>query len=1024
MDKAFEVHPDGTRCIKNQSWLPLFVILAIGRGTSGSPYGSWSIIMCTMNKLATITIGHEASIAWTWAGAAWAGTTFNWAEARVEAPMVLGLLSCSIPSGPICCWHNLVSNSPTHVVSLRPCPILWSTFVSDIGFSCYCSSSNILYHDSLRSWMEYGYESLFTLSEQHRHKYHADGSLSRYKARLIANGRSQQQEIDYDETFSPIVKSATIRIVLSLVAEDYLAETPRKKLKEPRSLMENSPCKEEITRYKKATEEAYVRSRLFEQFGEYVPGLVVPVYRRMCVVLILVWASGELGMWWTRLWVRRLDIYRFGPKSLEITLIVPVVVHFELTSPLTATPSKIPLTFLHVEGMYVRQSQSPQPKNTDGIVQVQEVEEKPVRIILGPLGIVQLAKICKQSDIYEGEDDSVLSTQEYTKQVVEDVGEDDNFNSGSWVGATEYVKANGGIVSRCIGDIKTILKNELEQVVAIIKSCSLNALGDLNVTIKDLFDTLQIFSPNLSMHYLNITKKNVVKVFYKDFVPGNGSGVGGSGMLMEEEEIVELVEEEEMADLETLSRYKARLVANDSSRQLGVDFDETFSPVVKRPFIRTVLSLAVSRQWHIYQLDVKNAFLNGDLSETVYMHQPPGFVNPWEPHFAALKRILHYVQGTLELGLHLYASATTSVVGCTDADWACCPSTHSGISGCCYVVAKTAWIRNLIRELHSPLLTATLVYYDNISVVYMSANPIQHHRTKHIDIDIHFVHDMVKVVHVRVLYVPSRFQYADIFTKDSFGFLVDKSSSFVVSGRSSVSFPSYVLDAYEEYLSSNARNIYICLGSGLGTGTLVEPLFVVPSNDELQQAIASVAKAEADVLLEITHKILMCWSALVTNIEKRQKAMKDVSDARARRKVNNSILTGPVCAIFLFCEGLYVLSSKPMMMTWFDFIFVDIVDEQSLSQSLSTFYGHLKQTCPSFTLHLFLKPDSRDKICFYCSGSGTGTRVEPLSTIPLNDELQQARATVAKVAADVILEITHKMQTDLDVVSCRSSVTP
>ncbi|GJZ50115.1 ribonuclease H-like domain-containing protein [Tanacetum coccineum] len=126
-------------------------------------------------------------------------------------------------------------------------------------------------------------------------------------------------------------------------------------------------------------------------------------------------------------------------------------------------------------------------QNTDGIVQVEEVEEKPVRIIPGPAGIVQLAKIRKQSDIHEGADDSVLSTQEYMKQVVEDVGEDEDFNSGSWVGATEYVKANGGIVSGCLGDIKTFLKNgKLEQVVAIIKSCSPNALGDLKVTVKDL----------------------------------------------------------------------------------------------------------------------------------------------------------------------------------------------------------------------------------------------------------------------------------------------------------------------------------------------------------------------------------------------------------------------------------------------------------------------------------------------------------------------------------------------------------
>nr|GEV48293.1 hypothetical protein [Tanacetum cinerariifolium] len=122
-----------------------------------------------------------------------------------------------------------------------------------------------------------------------------------------------------------------------------------------------------------------------------------------------------------------------------------------------------------------------------GIVQVEEVEENPVRIIPSPTCIVQLAKIRKQSNIHEGGDDSVLSTQEYMKQVVEDVGEDEDFNSGSWVGATEYVKANGGIVSGCIGDIKTFLKNgKLEQVVAIIKSCSSNALGDLKVIVKDL----------------------------------------------------------------------------------------------------------------------------------------------------------------------------------------------------------------------------------------------------------------------------------------------------------------------------------------------------------------------------------------------------------------------------------------------------------------------------------------------------------------------------------------------------------
>ncbi|GJU15561.1 ribonuclease H-like domain-containing protein [Tanacetum coccineum] len=154
--------------------------------------------------------------------------------------------------------------------------------------------------------------------------------------------------------------------------------------------------------------------------------------------------------------------------------------------------------------------------------------------------------------------------------------------------------------------------------------------------------------------------------------------------------------------------------------------------------------------------------------------------------FALSKHIMRYVQGTLDLGLHLYASATTSLVGYTDADWDGCPSTLRYTSDYCMflsdnllswsakrqhtisrssaeaeyrgvanVVVETAWIHNLLRELHSPLLTATLVYCDNVSAVYMLANPVQHQCTKHIDIDIHFVCDMVKAGHVRILHVHS-----------------------------------------------------------------------------------------------------------------------------------------------------------------------------------------------------------------------------------------------------------------------------
>ncbi|GJR94790.1 ribonuclease H-like domain-containing protein [Tanacetum coccineum] len=86
----------------------------------------------------------------------------------------------------------------------------------------------------------------------------------------------------------------------------------------------------------------------------------------------------------------------------------------------------------------------------------------------------------------------------------------------------------------------------------------------------------------------------------------------------------------------SLNRYKARLVANGRSQQQGIDCDATFSPVVKPATIRTVLSLAVSRQWPIHQLDVKNVFLHGHLTETVYMHQPPGFTDSAHSDYVCL----------------------------------------------------------------------------------------------------------------------------------------------------------------------------------------------------------------------------------------------------------------------------------------------------------------------------------------------------------------------------------------------------
>jgi hypothetical protein len=170
--------------------------------------------------------------------------------------------------------------------------------------------------------------------------------------------------------------------------------------------------------------------------------------------------------------------------------------------------------------------------------------------------------------------------------------------------------------------------------------------------------------------------------------------------------------------------------------------------------------------------------------------------DPREPHLAALKRLLRYLRGTVDYGLLLHRSTSSELVVYTDVDWAGCPDTRRSTSGYAVFlggnlvfwsskrqpvvsrssaeaeyravangVAEAAWLRQLLAELHSPLSRSTLVYCDNVSVVYLSTNPVQHQRTKHVEIDLHFVRDWVAVGDVRVLHVPATSQFANIFTK-------------------------------------------------------------------------------------------------------------------------------------------------------------------------------------------------------------------------------------------------------------------
>lgn len=174
----------------------------------------------------------------------------------------------------------------------------------------------------------------------------------------------------------------------------------------------------------------------------------------------------------------------------------------------------------------------------------------------------------------------------------------------------------------------------------------------------------------------------------------------------------------------------------------------------------------------------------------LFMHAPRA------PHLAALKHIPRYLKGMATHGLLLSPSSDMSLTVYSDADGGGCPDTRRSTSGYCVyrgsnliswsskrqvttsrssaeaeyravanAVAESSWLHSLLTELCCPPRHATLVYCDNVSAVYLSTNPVSHQRTKHVEIDIHFVRDKVALGTVRVFHVPSHHQFADIFTK-------------------------------------------------------------------------------------------------------------------------------------------------------------------------------------------------------------------------------------------------------------------
>ena len=173
------------------------------------------------------------------------------------------------------------------------------------------------------------------------------------------------------------------------------------------------------------------------------------------------------------------------------------------------------------------------------------------------------------------------------------------------------------------------------------------------------------------------------------------------------------------------------------------------------------------------------------------------FVNqPREPHLQAALHLLRYLKGTINAGVFYPATTALDLIAYTDADWGRCISSRRSLTSFCIflggclvswkikkqatvskssaeseyramseTMSELVWMAGLLRDLQIPLSLPLTLYYDNKVAQYIAANPVFHNRTKHLDIDCHYVRDKLQEGFLKTSYISSHCQLADIMTK-------------------------------------------------------------------------------------------------------------------------------------------------------------------------------------------------------------------------------------------------------------------
>ncbi|GJR16970.1 retrovirus-related pol polyprotein from transposon TNT 1-94 [Tanacetum coccineum] len=168
-------------------------------------------------------------------------------------------------------------------------------------------------------------------------------------------------------------------------------------------------------------------------------------------------------------------------------------------------------------------------------------------------------------------------------------------------------------------------------------------------------------------------------------------------------------------------KNKARLVAKGYRQEEGIDFEESFAPVARIEAIRIFIANAATKNMIIYQMDVKTAFLNGDLQEEV-------FAKPTKKHFEAIKRVFRYLKGTINMGLWYPKYNAMSLTAYVDADHAGCQDSRRSTSGSAQFLGDrlVSWSSKKQRSTAISTTEAEYIAMSGCCIAILQSTPLTH----------------------------------------------------------------------------------------------------------------------------------------------------------------------------------------------------------------------------------------------------------------------------------------------------------